>query len=39
MLLVAFRAHDRWCGYRADAPGDGVFNKAVAMAETALRRG
>lgn len=39
MMLVAFRAHDRWCGHNADAPGDGVFNRAVRMAEKALDNG
>ncbi len=28
-LGAALRAHDEWCGYNADAPGNGIVNRAA----------
>jgi hypothetical protein len=36
LALDALRAHDRWCGYRADAPGDVIYNRAVDALADAL---
>lgn len=32
LFQAAIRAHNRWCGYRVEAPGDGALNRALNAA-------
>jgi hypothetical protein len=34
--LVCIEAHQRWCGYNPDAPGDSIINEAPRKARRAL---
>ncbi len=35
LVKMAFLAHPQWCGYNADAPGNGIVNEAQAWLDWA----